>query len=163
MLILSRWRFVGWRPTCFASNACCGALTLFSISLFQQRTHGWDRDLSKTHFTSTIAKATCLSSTMHEAGWKWPGNTLLLNRLIQHWQSPQSKLYAPFLWRLTLYSLRVPISTQRHNFMNIWWLSWNFATKIVLWRSAHWSHKTLTPSCQRHGWAPPNGCKTCFT
>ena len=113
-------------------HAAAGALTLFVMSFFQQRTRGWDRDLSKTHFTSTIAKATCLSSTMHEAGWKWPGNTLLLNKLIQHWPSPQSKLHAPCLWRLTLYSLRVSIGTQRHNFENIWWLSWNFATKIVV-------------------------------
>jgi len=74
-------------------------LTLFLISLFQQKTHGWDRDHSKTLFTSTIAKATCLSYTMQEAGSKWRGNTLPLSRLIQYWQSPQSKLDAPFLSR----------------------------------------------------------------
>lgn len=67
------------------------------ISLFQQKTPGWDRDHSKTLFTSTIAKATCLSYTMQEAGSKWRGNTLPLSRLIQYWQSPQSKLDAPFL------------------------------------------------------------------
>ena len=45
---------------------------------------------------------------------------------------------------LTLYPQRVPVGAQRHNFVNIWKISMNFATKIVFWRSAHWSHKIVT-------------------
>ena len=58
---------------------------------------------------------------------------------------------------LTLYPQRVPVGAQRHNFVNIWKISMNFATKIVLWRSVHIKQKIVTPSHQRHGYWPP--CK----
>ena len=47
---------------------------------------------------------------MHEAGSKWPGNTLLLNRLIQYWQSPQSKLYG---------AVSIKINVPVHRLLNL--------------------------------------------
>ena len=85
------------------------------------------------------------------------------------------KLSKHFIKSLLLNSLppRVPIDTQRHNFVNIWWISMNsFCHKICLVKIC--SLKTVTPSYQRHGWPPPPPqvfsyffemqmeCKTCF-
>lgn len=124
------YRFT-WTVSCIPSFFC--ALTLFLISLFQQRTHGWDRDLSKTRFTSTIAKATCLSCTMHEAGWKWPGSMLLLNRLIQYWQSPQSKLCSISIKINAPADLWIPCSNR--SFPSCWYLCFKTSPRAKpFWR-----------------------------
>ena len=111
------------------------------------------------------------------ASWKRLSHDFKISFLLDN--ERQSTLAMLKLWKHFIKSLllnplppRVPIGTQRHNFVNIWRISMNsFCHKICLVKIC--SLKTVTPSYQRHGWPPPQvfsyffemqmECKTCFT